>query len=218
MGLILNKTQEINDFDEYTACHECDLLLSHLELTQGQKAYCPRCGYLVFEFKEDSLNRTLAVALGGIIAFIPAVFSPMLGLEAMGFKSVASLADSIQIIFNNGLYLVAILLLLFTVLIPLGRLMLIMYLVIRINGGNFSQHLIRCYRIYLQFKGWGMLEVFLLGIIVSLYKLIVLANVVLGAGLFAFCFLLFSSILVTRLLDEHLVWKLLEKGKNDVNR
>jgi len=207
----------IDSPDDYIACHECDLLITRPHLSAEQKAYCPRCGYLLIEGKVDTLNRTLAVTIGGLITFIPAVFYPMIGLEAMGFKSIASLADSIRIIFANGLYLVAILLLLFTVLVPLSRLLIILYLVIRLSRKQFGMHFIRFYRYFFQLKSWGMLDVFLLGIIVSLYKLISLANVVYGAGLLAFCLLLVSSILVTRTLDEHLIWEIIERGKGGAN-
>jgi paraquat-inducible protein A len=203
-------------WDDAIACHECDLLLPYPLLSEGQSAYCPRCGYLLDEHKVNMLSRTFAVSLAGLVAFFPAVFMPMIGLEALGRVSLASLAGAIQILFSREYYLVSLLLFFFTVLVPLARLTIIFYLVVSVRLGLFKPHFIRFYRYFCLFKHWGMLEVFLLGIIVSLYKLLVLANVIYGPGLLAYCLLLFSSVLLTRTLDEHQLWYLLGKeNKHD---
>lgn len=214
----MNSTISKDKLDEYIACHECDALLSHPHLSDGQRAYCPRCGALLMEHKTNMLSQTLAVSLAGLVAFIPAIFMPMIGLETNGLRSVASLADTIEILFLDGLYLVSVLLFLFIILVPLGQLTIIFYLVFRLRKRHFNKHFIGFYRRFFLLKEWGMLEVFLLGIIVSLYKLFMLANVIYGSGLAAYCLLLLSAILVTRTLDEHQLWEIIARGNTLVNR
>ncbi|MEM9100780.1 MAG: paraquat-inducible protein A [Pseudomonadota bacterium] len=196
------------------ACHECDLLIPYPNLKKSEKAYCPRCGYLLLECREDSINQTIAYALTGLIAFYPAVFYPMIGLEAMGLSSTASLFETIRVLYNNQLFFVALSVSLFAVIIPLCQLLIVSYLLFRLTRGHYSQHFVVFYRAFYHFKHWGMLEVFLLGIIVSLYKLVGLASVEYGVGLAAFVILLLSAIMVSRVLDEHLVWELIEREKN----
>ena len=47
------------------ACLHCDLLQRLPELAPGASARCPRCDKELWRHREDSLNRTLALTLGG---------------------------------------------------------------------------------------------------------------------------------------------------------
>ena len=49
---------------ELIACHECDLLQRRVRLPPRGSAKCPRCGTALYKDRPDSLNRTLALALG----------------------------------------------------------------------------------------------------------------------------------------------------------
>ena len=62
-----------------------------------------------------------------------------------------------------------------------------------------------------------MLNVFLLGIIVSMYKLLDDTEVSVDYGLLAFILLLLSSTLVSVTLDQHYVWQTLEQECFDEN-
>jgi paraquat-inducible protein A len=55
-----------------------------------------------------------------------------------------------------------------------------------------------------------MLDVFMLGILVSLVKLMGMADVVFGPGLYAYTLLLFSFAAATARLEPHLLWDRLE--------
>ena len=63
------------------------------------------------------------------------------------------------------------------------------------------------FRLYLLLKPWGMLEIFMLVIIVSGFKLIKMASLIPGLSLFAFFGLVFVLALIIVTLDEHLIWE-----------
>lgn len=204
--------------DDITACHECDLLIRATAVKPGQKATCPRCGYVLFENIENTVEKTLAVSLAGLIAFLPAITLPIMGLEALGLTNSTSLLECIWILFHEGLYLVSLFVLLFSVIFPLLRLTIMFYLswVLRRPIAIADRpRLARLFRKFHMLREWGMLEVFMLGIIVALYKLLGLAQVVYGIGLAAFVLLLLASTMVAVLLDEHYVWKRLDVTAED---
>ena len=60
---------------------------------------------------------------------------------------------------------------------------------------------------------WSMVEVFMLGVLVSLVKLGRMATVVPGAGMWAFFALIIVLASATSILDPHDVWARLELAK-----
>src|SRR5437016_5713382 len=66
------------------ACPHCDLLQRLPELVPGASARCPRCDKELWRRREDSLERTLALALAAAVLCVVANFVPMLGLSAVG--------------------------------------------------------------------------------------------------------------------------------------
>tara|TARA_B100000745_G_scaffold290969_1_gene230319 strand:- start:106 stop:744 length:639 start_codon:yes stop_codon:yes gene_type:complete len=200
--------------NDFLACPDCDALMTRPTLKAGEKATCPRCGSTVWEYKQDTFNRTLAVSLAGLLAFFPAMFLPLIGLETYGFSHQTSIVGAIRLLFNDGYYFVSLTVALFIGIFPVFRLLIVSYLLWRLNKRNYSPHLLPLYRWFFQFREWEMLEVFLLGVVISLYKLLSLADVIYGLGLAAFVFLMVCSILVIRLKDPYQVWQMIEEQAN----
>ncbi len=200
-------SQEQKNLSQWLACSDCDLLLKRKTLVEGERASCPRCKSTLEVRKRDSASRTLAVAVAGLISFIPAMTLPLLGLEAVGLKNESSLLECIASIYNSELYLVAVLVSLFCIIVPLARLLIICYLMVLVRKNRSSLIGIRLYRYFHEWEEWGMLEVFMLGMVVALYKILGLASAIYGVGLISFASLLISATLVTQFLDEQYVWE-----------
>jgi paraquat-inducible protein A len=63
------------------------------------------------------------------------------------------------------------------------------------------------FRLVRSLQPWGMTEVFLLGILVSIVKLAGMAAVIPGAALFAFLVLIFVVAATAASLNPDIVWK-----------
>ena len=199
--------QEDKDLSQWFSCSDCDLLLKRKTLVEGERASCPRCKSTLEARKKDSASRTLAVAVAGLISFIPAMNLPLLGLEAVGLKNQSSLLECIESIYNSELYLVALLVSLFCIIVPLARLLIVCYLMVLVKNNRPSHIGIRLFRYFHEWEEWGMLEVFMLGMVVALYKILGLASAIYGIGLISFASLLICATLVTQFLDEQYVWE-----------
>lgn len=200
-------SDETSDLQQWLACSDCDLLLKRKPLAEGERASCPRCHAVLDERKKDSCNRTLAVAIAGLVSVFPAVTQPLLGLEALGLSNQASLIECINSIYQSQLYLVAVLVSIFCIVVPISRLLIICYLMILVRGKLHSRIGIRLYRYFHEWEEWGMLEVFMLGMVVALYKILGLADAIYGVGLISFASLLISATLVTQFLDDQYIWE-----------
>jgi paraquat-inducible protein A len=77
---------------------------------------------------------------------------------------------------------------------------------------RFSPLLPYAFRYYHYLDEWGMLEVYMLGVLVAVVKLSGMASVLPGIGLYCFIALLLVTTLMSSLLDEEGFWTRIEQG------
>ena len=63
------------------ACHECDLLTAVPALEAGQKAYCPRCNYLLAAHRPHALTMVFAFGVSGLVFLLLSTAFPFLGFN-----------------------------------------------------------------------------------------------------------------------------------------
>ncbi len=189
------------------ACHECDLIHNLGDVPSGGVARCVRCGCSLYRPKHDSLNRTLALVLTGIILFVIANTHPFLGFKMGAQVRETILATGIYELFFQDMAIIATLVLFTVVLIPATSLLSLLYILIPLKFGRTPTHLAGVLRFYLMLKPWGMLEIFMLGILVAGFKLAKMATMIPGVALFAFMALIFVLATIYAVFDEHQVWE-----------
>ncbi len=85
------------------ACHECDLLVAVPALASGQKAYCPRCNYLLAAHRPHAQAMTFAFAVSGLLFLALSTIFPFLGFSASGQERTVTLLQSILILATEDL-------------------------------------------------------------------------------------------------------------------
>src|SRR5437667_9720967 len=98
-------------------CPHCDLLQRLPELAPGASARCPRCNRELWRRREDSLDRTLALALAAGVLLVIANVVPMLGLTVVGRQSFTTVFGGAVQLWNDHRDLVAAVVL-FTAVVP----------------------------------------------------------------------------------------------------
>lgn len=189
------------------ACHACDLLHQIGEIPAGGSARCCRCGSSLYRPKEDSLNRTFALAVAGVIFFLIANSYPFLGFQIGSQIRETTLATGVFQLYQQGMSIIATLVLFTVVVVPALQLLCVLYILIPLRVNRVPLYLARVFRLYLFLKPWGMVEIFMLGILVAGFKLIKMATIIPGVALFAFMALIFVLAAMTVAFDEHLVWE-----------
>lgn len=206
------------DLDGWVACPGCDGLAPKPVLQVGERAVCKQCGGTLFERKRHSVRRTLVVAVTGLLLIVPAVHLPIMGIVVQGRTTTATLLGSVRLLIDGHQYFVATCVVVFTVAIPIVRLLAIVYVLLRIRAHAVDRRLPHLFRIYSELEAWAMLHVFMLGIVVAVYKLRADAELIFGPGLVAFVLLLLCATLTSRTLDEELIWEQLEGGHDSHDR
>lgn len=212
-GLIVNPSVE--NPDKYVACPQCDALALRPNISEGQKVICKRCGGKLFDCKKNSIDRTLAISLAGLLLIFPAITLPIIGISLVGQFNQASLVKCIQLLLANDYQLIAFSLFLFTIAIPIVRLIAAFYIAYSLKLNRIKPSMLGFFRSYHMLDSWTMLHVFVLGIMVSMYKLVSMASLTVGLGFIAFMLLLLCSTLISVTLDHHLIWQKLEQSQDD---
>src|SRR5262249_6578662 len=89
------------------ACPHCDLLQRLPDLAPGESARCPRCNEELWRRREDSLERTLALALAAAVLYVIANAVPMLTLTAVGHQAETTVLGGAQQLWSDGRDVVA---------------------------------------------------------------------------------------------------------------
>ncbi|MGD9291060.1 MAG: paraquat-inducible protein A, partial [Desulfobacterales bacterium] len=118
-----------------------------------------------------------------------------------------TLITGIYELYIQGMQIIAVLVLLTTVLVPLTQMICIFYILMPLKLNRLPKGLPRVLRFIQSLQPWGMMEVFMVGILVSLVKLAKMAKVIPGISLYSFLALIFVLAAMTVSLDAHLIWQ-----------
>lgn len=195
--------------DEITliACHDCDLLHRVRPLPKNAKARCNRCGAVLYRNVNETVDRSLACALTGLILLVIANLSPFLSLESQGSVLETTLITGAMELAKQSMAGVAVLVLLTSMLVPGILLMALVYVLLPLKRGICLPKSHRMFRLALLLRPWSMTEVFFLGILVSVVKLSKMATILPGTALFSFLCLVLLLAAVNTFLEPKTVWE-----------
>lgn len=202
---------------ELEACPECDLLLKPGKPEIGEKAHCPRCGYLLQRPRKQSIERTFALSVTGIVLIFPANLLPLVGIKVLGNTQDGTLWSGVAALFKEDMWAVAVLVFLSSILFPLLNILLSLLVSAHLYFNRPNSHLARWMRWLQHMDEWAMLEVYTLGIIVACVKLASMAELRFGLGLYAFIALLLVTGMLSSNLDEYLFWQRIAQLRNKVS-
>jgi paraquat-inducible protein A len=189
------------------ACHECDLLQREVHLPLGGIVRCGRCGAELYRSHPDSFERTLALTAGAILLFVIANLFPIIGLKLQGQVIQTTLFHTVQTLWNADMKSVGLLVFATTILMPALELLALTYLLLPLRLGRAPLHFALVFRVLQTVKPWGMVEVLMLGVLVSLVKLANIAGVVPGIALWSFGALMFVMAAVAAVFDPRDLWR-----------
>jgi paraquat-inducible protein A len=194
-------------------CHECALSVNISLLGERQKALCPRCGLMLTAKHHNALDRILAYSFSAVFFLLLSLPFDFLAFQVNGIERKIDILASLTILTENNYQILAVLEILTIFVIPVLVLLLLIYLLISLRRGAYPRggH----YLLALTYKllPWSMVEIFVVGVLVSLIKIISLADISLGPSFFAY--ILFSLAMTAAVLhmDKHQLQRLLNASQ-----
>jgi paraquat-inducible protein A len=198
---------EESEMESFIACHECDLVHGVQPLPHKGVAKCSRCGAVLYRHKPNSIERTLAFSLAGLILFMLANSFPFLALKMGSQVHQTTLLTGIKELYIQGKQAIALVVLATTILAPLAQLLGMLYVLLPLRYHRIPPKLAPVFRFVRILQPWSMMEVFMVGILVSVVKLAKMAKIVPGIAIFSFFALIVVLAAATVSLDPHEVWE-----------
>jgi paraquat-inducible protein A len=195
----------------HTACLDCDLLIDLPRLEEGQRAKCPRCGYILAAQPRDGFRRALAYALAGLVFLALANGFPFLSFEQSGLANVMTLPQTAMSLYAGGFTGLAVLVGGFIVLVPAVMMIMLVAMLVPVVNGRHARYLKPFARWLYRMGPWSMVEVYLIGVIVSLVKIMALATVHLGFSFWAYAAFTLCFIATISVLDRVALWDRIEE-------
>ncbi|HEX4510815.1 MAG TPA: paraquat-inducible protein A [Burkholderiaceae bacterium] len=199
------------------ACPECDLLLaapaphavdgaSAHGARPGRHLVCVRCRAPLGVSRHRTFDKPAAFALASFVALAIAHLEPVLVIELQGRERSATLWEAAWTLYDEGAWLVTLLVLLTTLVNPLVETLAICWVLLPLRRGRLAPGFDIVLRALVAVRPWVMVEVFMLGVLVAFVKLSSLAIVLPGAGLWAFAATMLLMTATAWTFDDEHVW------------
>ncbi len=201
---------DVQNSPRLIACHDCDALFTAPSLHEGERIVCPRCGAHLFALRRNAVQRATAFALAAAVFFVVANLFPFLTLKADYRESDMVLAQSVTGLETAGYPPLASAVAIFTLVAPTLVIGGLLYLLLPLLAGQRwpgASHLCRAVH---EARRWNMVEVYLLGVLVSMLKLGSVATLTLGTSFWAFVGLIVCLTTALASIDYREIWARLD--------
>lgn len=195
------------------ACPECGQLHRYRPIAAGKTATCTFCGETLYRNRPHMVDKVLALTSAGLLLFVMTNFFPLLGLRAQGQEQEMHLLGASLTFWNQEYRILAGLIVLNIIVFPLFELLALLVVTLTIRNRWESSFAIFLYRWMRELKPWGMLEIFMLGLLVALVKLGDVATLIPGTALWSFAGLIVTMAAASSTLDPFTVWRELDKTR-----
>lgn len=192
------------------ACSECDLLISLPRLGARQRSRCPRCGHVLGFGNLERARHALPYALTGAALLPLSLLFPFMSFARGGVENEMNLFQSAQTLYQDGSIVLSFLVFGFIVVLPSLVILAVLLISLSLNTRRDLPGLPWVARFLYRVESWGMVEVFIIGVFVSLVKIAKMATV--GLGLSLWTYVAFAAVLVAAVtrLDKLVVWEHIE--------
>jgi paraquat-inducible protein A len=188
------------------SCESCHLVSR--PASAEEPGFCRRCGEKLEIRRHGSIGTTWALASAAAICYIPANLLPVLNTITPQGSDDDTIMGGVVFLYTSGSWPLALMVLVASVMIPLGKLVSIGYLLISVQTGSVksSRERTRLYRIVVFIGRWSMLDVFVDTFTVALVQLQPLMSVSPGPGVLFFAAVVVLTMLAAESFDPRLIW------------
>ncbi len=196
------------------SCHVCSLVSRRPDSGDG---YCPRCHARLHLRKKDSLTRTWAFLLAAVVCYLPANMLPVMKTITLGRTQSDTILSGVWFLFSHGQWPLALIVFVASVLVPLGKVVLLAFLLASVHW-RWSGRIVTRTRIYrlVDFVGrWSMVDVYVVTVLAALVSLGNLATVTAQLGIVFFGAVVVLTMFAAMSFDPRLMWDAAESKTDE---
>ncbi|WNW10516.1 paraquat-inducible protein A [Pseudomonas sp. DTU_2021_1001937_2_SI_NGA_ILE_001] len=169
---------------------------------------CPRCDAPVHHRKPNSIARTWAFLIAGMIFYIPANVLPVMYTNMLGNSSESTIMSGVIDFFHHGSWDIALLIFIASVLVPCLKFAVLgMLLVTCQRRSRWAMvERTRLYRFIELIGYWSMLDVLVVALVASLVQFRELSSIEPRIGILFFGLVVVMTMFAAMSFDPRLIW------------
>lgn len=183
-------------------CPMCDTVSTLPELARGERAHCRYCGHVLFKRRHVPIGTPAALAITALILLAFSLSYDYISFSSSGISHSITLPQAATTPMVLNYPVLTLLFVIFVLLLPalylIGTLYLYLILALRRQSGR-ARYVARLMHYSLT---WVMPDIFVVGVLVSLIKIMSMASISVGISFWTFC----GFSLLTLLTVAHTSW------------
>jgi paraquat-inducible protein A len=189
---------------------DLDLMLCHTcgQICQRHEHHCPRCDAKVHARKPNSIARTWALLLAGLILYIPANLLPVMRTNMFGNASDNTIMSGVIEFWHGGSWDIAALIFFASVVVPCMKFFILGTLLVTCQRKSrwAMRERARLYRFIELIGYWSMLDVLVVALVASLVQFRSLSSIDPLMGIVFFGLVVVLTMFAAMSFDPRLIW------------
>ena len=192
-------------------CHVCGRVA---EVALGN---CPRCASKLELRKPNSIQNTVALMAAAMALYIPSHILPIMTVVEIGVVTPNTIIGGMMTFWRTGAYPIAIVIFTASILIPILKIVALSWLCAAAAGWiHPSPTALGSLHSVTELLGrWSMIDIFVVGILVSLVQLGNYMSITPGPGALAFAGVVMLTMFAAMSFDPRLLWDRLDEMAKD---
>jgi paraquat-inducible protein A len=172
-------------FPSLVVCEHCDAIYRRPMLAPGESVRCEVCAASFYRMGRLNVDHWLALTVAATVVYVIANVCPLIRISFKGLHNAATLWQSVAALAHGSATLIAVPAALTVIIIPLLHMLLLGWVLLDARRGRRAPGFRIAMKLLVALRPWSMLEVALIGILVSVIKLAGFLHVTPGVGLWA---------------------------------
>ena len=197
----------MNDLKKIIICPNCEAPNLKKNINENEEAVCGNCGKVLYKSNKNIEFKIFFLVISGIIFFIIGMFFPVVDINIIGYKESLRIFQATFFLYNKGYIFISIFvfftIFLFPFICSILYFMSSFLLIIKFNK-NFIKMLLL---IITLLKDWCFLDIFFIGILVSLVKIFSYASVDFNIGFVAYLIFLSIMFYIVKYIGVVVLWE-----------
>jgi paraquat-inducible protein A len=198
--------------DDLIVCPHCDAVYTIASISHGEKALCQRCDTVLVTPRRKAGLQIIAVSVAIVVLTVAVSLLPFLTIRAAGAENSVSIVDAALAFEDGPMIVLALITAGFILLIPLTRVLLCLYVIVPlVRDRPPARGAAQAFKLAETLRPWSMAEIFAIGCVVALVKIVELANVTFGPAFWMFTGLVVLVVVQDNFMCRWSVWNALSK-------
>ena len=187
-------------------CLHCDMVSLVPEIPNGYVAKCTRCNHIIQKQSNCNPKVILALSITALTLLIPAFYFPLISIHLLGITEETNLLQGALLMIDQA-PVVSFIVLFCAVIAPSLLISCIAFSSACLTIKYYPPYLPKILKITSTLMHWSMLDVYMVSLMVSMFKLKNDADLFFDVGLYFFIALVLINILIINQYSNHSYWE-----------